>query len=156
MITPGSPRTAFSLVELILAIAVIAVAMLSMMSIFSGEARNAVMTRNRTAAIMLAQSLCEEIQGHSYGQPAPATWPVDAPRPASLEVWVEGKRQAMDFTQTLSFANGSCIGKGAGEPWDRATVTITWEEYDPVAKGGKREQKQMVAHTTVWRSCAVK
>lgn len=149
-------RKGFSLVEIILAIAVVAVALVSLVSVFGGNARHAVQTRNRTAAIMLAQSLAEEVQGHPYGQPAPGPWPIAAPRKQSIEVWVEGNRQAMDFTQTISFANGSCIGKGAGEPWDRATITVSWEEYDPMAKGGKHEQKQLVAQSTVWRSGAIK
>lgn len=149
-------RRGIGLTEVILAIAVVSVALIALISVFGSGARHAVQTRNRTAAIMLAQSLMEEIQGHPYGLPAPASWPVSAPGQESIEVWVEGKKQAMDFKRTVAFENGSAIGKGAGESWDQATITITWEEYDPTAKGGKHEEKQVVTRATVWRQCAIK
>lgn len=139
-----------------MAIATISVALISLVTIFGSGSRHAVMTRNRTAAILTAQSLMEEVTVHPYGAPAPKMWPVDSQDKFEYNVWVEGKKQEMVFTRSVKFTNGSAIGNGAGEPWDRATITVTWEEYDPAAKGGKQEQKQVVAEATVWRQGAFK
>lgn len=115
-------RLGFSLLEAILAVATISTALISLVTIFGSGSRRAIATRDRTAAILKGQSLMEEITAHPYGAPAPKMWPVDTQDTFEYNVRVEGKKREMVFTWSLTFANGSAIGKGAGEPWDRATT----------------------------------
>src|SRR5687768_13475476 len=141
-------RRGFSIMEIILALAVVAVAFMVVLSLFSSSARHAVQTRNRTMAMLLAQSLMEEVQGHTYGTAAPKAWPLDAPQTEAQTVYVDGRPQEMIFTRKMELENGSLVGKSA-ENFDRATIIIAWQEIETA--GGPPRPLEVKATSAVWR-----
>lgn len=164
-------RRGLSIMEAVLAFFLIAVALVTLYSTFAGSYRHSVMTRNRIAAGFLSTSFYEEVEAHPYGRPKPRSWPdpaIGPPKPTapakgwakegypsvqSLPTYVEDRVVDSYYHRQLSLANGSFIGKGAGENWDEITVTITWEEVgDGKNPGG---QKQLTSSRLVWRNNAV-
>lgn len=144
-----SSTSAMGMVELILAIALAGVATLVFLSVFGTSSKHAVQTRNRTVATMIAQSLMDEIEAHPYGEPAPKAW--DEADVAPVAVWVNGRPQEMRFHQSLTFENGSCIGKKAGED-DVVTVTLTWKEgVGNDQTSTPQDNKQLVVRVPVWK-----
>lgn len=144
-------RRGFSILELVLGLALLILALLVFFSVFSSSSQHAVQSRNRTVAIMLAHSVMDEIEAHPYGSTWPKSWksPVDRP----VVVWVEGNPQEMDFHKSITFSNGSCVGEGAGDS-DEATVAISWREGVGVAEPGvvdPKDNKVIKVRVPVWR-----
>lgn len=135
-------RRGMALTEMIMAIFIAAIAFYVFLTVFGAGARHAVQTRNRTAAIMLAQSLMDEIEAHPYGEPAPQSWANGVKEP--VVVWVNGRPQQMKFTQQLTFQNRSFLGEAAGNS-DLVTIRITWQE----AVG--KDIKDLEVRVPVWR-----
>lgn len=144
-------RKGISMAEVVLAICICFMAFMVFMSVFSSASRATIQSRDRTAAILLANTLMEEIDAHPYGSPPPQWWfsPVDHP----LNVWVEGRRVQMDFHKELKFKNQSCVGNATGDE-DEVTITISWRE----ASGDKQspvvnpdDNKVLQITYPVWR-----
>lgn len=130
--------------ESILAFFIMAVAFLVLFSVFSGGFRQAVQSRNRTVAIMYAQTLLEEIKAHPFGQPEPQSWKAPTARP--VDVVVEGRKQSYEFAQNISFNTKAFIGLDTRD-WDEITITLNWHE----GVGKNPEKKELVVKTAVWR-----
>lgn len=144
-------RRGLSLPEAILAICICFMAFMVFMSVFSSSSRSAIQSRNRTAAILLANSLMDEFEAHPFGSPAPKSWTDKVDRP--VRVWVQGRLTQMDFHKEIKFENGSFVGLSDGDQ-DMCTITISWRE----AAGDKQspvvdpdDNKSLVARYPVWR-----
>lgn len=149
----GGTRAGMSIVELVLALGVLAMAMVVFLTVFSSSGSQALQTRNRTAAILLANSLIDEIEAHPYGDKAPLSWATGVERPAT--VVVAGRDQQMEFYQELKFENGSFVGTGGtSQTRDLVTVTLTWKESaggDQTTNGRSDDNKELVVRVPVWR-----
>lgn len=161
------------IIEVVLAFMIIAVALVALYGTFMNSYKLSVMTRNQIAAHFLATSFFEEVEGHNYGDPAPAAWPVPTvgdppatpppppsnwegagwPGTQSLPVYVEGRIQASNYHRQLSLRNGSLVGKST-DNWDEVCLIITWKE------GGSETNptglKTLTAKRLVWRENAPK
>lgn len=121
-------RRGFTVVEVLVAAAILLVGCVVLISVFSGSLRRSEQSKNRTAAIVLAQSLLDEVQDHRFGRRPPKHWALDkfaAVNP--VDVWLDGKHENMTFHYRMKFANGSAIGQSAGDD-DVVTVIITWQD----------------------------
>ena len=143
-----------TLIEVVLAIFIFVVASLILFRAFTANKRFSLQTRDRTAAQLLMSNLMEEVKAHSFGRPAPKTWPPDQepgdgwnaagfPEVQTIPVYVEGKPQEMVFHRRLTF-EGSLVGKGK-KNYDTVYATISWK--DP----GSPELKTLEAILTVRR-----
>lgn len=137
-------RQGITLMETILAFFIMAVAFVVLFAVFSGGYRAAVQSRNRTVAILYAQSLLEEVRAHPYGQPAPPSWTAPVAHP--VDVIVEGRKQHYEFAQQVSYANSSFIGL-SDQDADEVTITLKWRE----GVGNNPTQKELAIKTAVWR-----
>ena len=137
--------------EIILALGVLAMAMMVFLTVFSNSGSQALQTRNRTAAILLANSLIDEVEAHPYGDKRPLSWAPGVKRPAT--VVVAGRDQQMEFFQDVKCENESFIGK-ANDTRDLVTITLTWKESaggDLTNKGRSDDNKELVVRVPVWR-----
>lgn len=145
-------RRGMSVVEIVLALGVLAMAMVVFLTVFSNSGSQALQTRNRTAAILLANSLIDEIEAHPYGDKRPLSWATGVKRPAT--VVVAGQDQQMEFHQQIDFENFSFIGGGSGETRDMVTIVLTWKESaggDQTSKGRADDNKELIVRVPVWR-----
>ena len=144
-------RAGINLVELIIAIAVVLMAFVVFMTVFSSSSRGSLQSRNRTAAILLANSLMDEIEAHPYGAPAPKSWTSAVDQP--VHVWVEGRNQIMDFHKKLTYQNGSFVGNVTGDQ-DLVTINISWREGIGDTQSGvvdPQDNKVLSVRSPVWR-----
>lgn len=139
--------------ESVLAIAILFMAFLVFMSVFSSSSRTQIQSRNRTAAILLANTLMDELEAHPYGAPAPKSWDtasIDQP----VHVWVEGRSVQMDFHKKIEFENKSFIDKNVNEEQDVATITISWRDASGAPQAGvvdPNDNKVLTVRYPVWR-----
>ena len=143
-----SLKRGFSLVEIMIALAVCAVALVAFLNVFAKNNDHALGSRNRSVAILLAQSLMDDIETHTYGAPEPRRWTQNEEKPVS--VWVSGREQQMLFHKTVAYENGSFVGQGAGES-DLVTVTITWREGFGDDQTTGNDNKELEVRVPVWR-----
>lgn len=144
-------RRGFGIAEALLAICICFMAFAVFMSVFSNASRASVQSRNRTAAILLANSLMDELEAHPYGEPRPQSWDTDVDRP--LHIWVEGNAVEMDFHKKIDFETNGAVG-GSDNPRDTATITISWhenmgEKQTPVVRPD--DNKSLVVRYPLWR-----
>jgi len=142
----------FAILEALLALAILAVAGVIFLQIFSSSTKHSVQTRNRTMAILLANSLMDEVEAHTYGEPPPRSWATGVVQPAT--VVIQGRPQLMEFHQELAYQNGSFVGGATGDT-DLVTVTITWKEGvgddQTTGQGRPQDNKLLVVQIPVWR-----
>ena len=144
-------RRGVSLIELSLAFFLVLIATMVFLTIFSTSSRQSMQSRNRTVAVILANTMMDEIEAHPFGAPQPPGWKVAVDNP--VQVWVEGKLQNMDFHKKLTYANSSFVGNVTGDT-DEVTITISWAEGvgDTQAGAvGPNDNKIMTVRTPVWR-----
>ncbi len=137
-------RHALGLIELVFAMGLMVTAIFTLISVFSSSSRHAVMSRNRTVAILLGHSYLDEFKSHAYGAPAPKHWLESRENPVT--VYVESRPQQMEFSKTLSYANGSFVGQSQGDS-DEVTLKIEWSE----GLGSRSGRKEMTVKVPVWR-----
>lgn len=146
-------RRGMGVMEATLAIAIIFMAFIVFMSVFSSASRSTIQSRDRTAAILLANSLMDELEAHPYGAKAPQSWSTDVDRP--VQVWVQGRPTQMDFHKKIEFENKSFIGESADKhDHDVATITISWREASGFPQPGvvrADDNKVLTARFPVWR-----
>lgn len=111
------------LVELLVACALMVTAVFTLITVFSRSSRYAVMSRNRTVAILVCHSTMDEIKAHKFGTPAPKSWsePIQP-----VTIYADGRPQAMDFKRTIT-AGDAFLGKAAGNAAE-VTIQIEWDE----------------------------
>lgn len=132
-------RRGFTIAEMLVALFVLFVAFAALWTVFSGSSSQAVKSRNHTVALLFAQSFLEEVRAHPYGTPEPRSWKQSHVRP--VKVRVEGREQALEFRQEISYANKSFIGQSDHDS-DEITLKLTWDEG---------EKKHLEVRTAVWR-----
>jgi prepilin-type N-terminal cleavage/methylation domain-containing protein len=147
----------FSLMEIVLSLAVTLVVLVAFLTVFSNSNKLAVASRNRSVAIVLAQGLMDDIEAHTYGNPEPVAWTL--PEESPVTVWVGHREQKMTFHRTLGYENGSFVGQGPGEH-DVVTITISWREEMGDRQTGAAlpsnptsgdDNKQLEVRVPVWR-----
>ena len=139
----------FSLIEIMIALAVSTVALVAFLTVFTKNNSHAVGSRNRTVAILMAQSLMDDMETHTYGQPAPRWW--EEENEAPVTVWVGGREQKMDFQKTITYENGSFIGDSSGNS-DLVTITIHWrEDFGNDQAAASSANKELLVRVPVWR-----
>jgi prepilin-type N-terminal cleavage/methylation domain-containing protein len=141
-------RQGFSLIEIMIALAIAGVALVSFLTIFANNNDHAIGSRNRTVAILLAEGLMDDIESHTYGNPEPIRWTQETEDPVT--VWVNGRDQRMEFSKSLTYDNGSFVGQGA-ESSDLVTITITWREGFGNDQVSGNDNKELVVQVPVWR-----
>ncbi len=123
-----SPKKAgFTIIEVIVTIAVLVVGILVIISSFSLNLRESAQSRQRLLADVVLENLVEEVLAHPYGEPPPASWTGGK---KSFEFIVEGRRQLTEVTQNVlqaSDGNGSYFGKSERDT-DRLTLSVEWQE----------------------------
>ncbi len=144
-------RRGFGIAEALLAICICFMAFAVFMSVFSSSNRASVQSRNRTAAILLANTLLDELEAHPYGQKRPQSWDTQVDQP--LRIWVEGNLVEMDFHKEIKFESKGAIGESE-DPKDMATITISWrenmgEKQAPVVRPD--DNKSLVVRYPLWR-----
>ena len=137
-------RRALGIIELIIAITLMVTAVFTLISVFTRGSRQAVVSRNRTVAILLCHSLMDELKAHPFGTPGPDRW--NEPRETPVTSYVEGRAQQMEFRKTLSYSNGSFLGKQTGDT-DEVTIKIEWDE----GVGKNSGHKELTIKVPVWR-----
>jgi hypothetical protein len=147
---PRRPR-GLTVMEAILAITILVMAFMVFMTVFSSSSRLTIQSRDRTAAIMLCNSLMDELEAHPWGAPAPKSWSLPVQQPVG--VWVEGRHTQMVFHAKVEFENGSAVGLVDGDQ-DVATITISWREGTGTKQPGvvvPDDNKVLTARYPVWR-----
>ena len=141
-------KRGFSLIEIMIAMAVAAVALVAFLTVFSTNNDHALGSRNRSVAIMLCQSLMDDIEAHTFGDPAPQRWGEAEEDPVS--VWVSGREQQMQFHKRIAYENGSFVGAGS-ESSDLVTITVTWREGFGDDQTSGDDNKELEVRVPVWR-----
>lgn len=143
-------KRGFSLVELVIAMALIVFGFFTFFSVFSTSSHHAKQTRNRAVANVLAQSYLEEFKAHTYGDPAPKSWEEAEDRPIRLVV--RGRVQDFKFHKTIAYKNGSFVGKSNADN-DVVKMVITWREQpgDRQTEADNDDNKQLEVEVPVWR-----
>lgn len=138
----------FSLIEIIIALAVAAIALTAFLTVFSKNNKHALGSRNRSVAIMLCQSMMDDIETHTYGAPEPRRWRQTLEKPVT--VWVNGRAQKVEFHKSVAYENGSFVGTST-ETNDVVTVTVTWREAFGQDQSSTADNKELVVRVPVWR-----
>ena len=141
----------FSLMEIIVSMAVSLVILVAFLGVFSNSNQAAVASRNRGVAIVLAQGMMDDIETHTYGNPAPLRWGETEETP--VMVWVGDRQQRAVFEKTVSYENGSFVGAASGAS-DVVTVTITWREGvgdRQTDSSLTNDNKKLEVRVPVWR-----
>lgn len=141
----------FTVIEILMALGMAAVGLLVILSVFSSSSAHALQSRNRSVAILMANSLMDDIESHTYGDPEPTAWTVEDEEPVT--VYVVGRQQHMRFHKQIRYENGSFVGQSAGNS-DVVTLTITWKEGpgdDQVQQAGSNDNKELEIRVPVWR-----
>lgn len=143
-------RSAFSVIEVVIALGLIVFGFFTFFSVFSTGSHHATQTRNRAVANLIAQSYLEEFKAHTYGDPAPEHWSESDEQP--LRLVVRGREQNLDFSKTITFANGSFVGESE-ENQDLVKIVITWKEVYGAkqTESGTNDNKMLEAEVPVWR-----
>lgn len=146
-----SGASGFSIMEIVIALAVTLVVLVSMVTVFTNSNKLAVASRHRSVAILMAQGLMDDIETHVYGKPAPAVWALTEETPVS--VWVGHREQKMTFHKQVAFQNGSFVGSGSGNS-DLVTITISWREGvgdNQTGSSAGGDNKELEVQVPVWR-----
>lgn len=140
----------FSLVEIMIAMVLMVFGFFTFFSVFSTGSHHAKQTRNRAVANVLAQSYLEEFEAHTYGASAPKNWEQSEDRP--IRLIVRGRMQDFKFHKTITYKNGSFVGK-SNENSDVVKMVITWREQpgDRQTEAGNDDNKQLEVEVPVWR-----
>ena len=142
----------FSVMEIIVALAVALIILVAFLTVFTNSNEVAVASRNRSIAILLAQGMMDDIDTHTFGNPAPQRWSVKAEHPVT--VWVGDREQKVVFEKTVTYENGSFVGQTSGRS-DVVTVVVTWREDvgDTQAdQATTSDNKKFEVKVPVWRS----
>lgn len=152
-------RRGFTIMEVLATIAVLILGILVLSTTFSMSLRQSSGTRERTYALLLVQSLLEEIRAHPYGAPAPQSWgSEDAPTEKQYLVILEGRPVDTRFQYSVTAAtdkggNGSFFDTGSTKVGDVLRVRVTWTEATGVGSSGTAQKLEVL--TNVWRQNAL-
>lgn len=144
----GRSRAGFTIIEVVVTMAVLVVGILVIVSSFSMNLRESTQSRERLMADVVLENLVEEVLAHSYGDGPSASW---ANGEKSFEFIVEGRAQQTRITQNVAQApdgNGSFFGKSEGDI-DRVTLSVEWQEASGV--GGSAQSRSLSVDLTVRR-----
>lgn len=145
---------AFSIVELVIALAVIVVGFFTFFSVFSTSSQHAIQTQNRAAANMLAQSYMDEFKEHIFGTPSPESWNQEIEEP--LRMVVKDRETNFVFHKKIEYKTGAFIGDSDGDT-DVVTLVVTWREAagsdqtTGAPTGHPEDNKMLKVEMPVWR-----
>lgn len=143
------PWQAFTIIEIVVTMAVLTVGILVILSSFSMNLRQSSQTREELQAHLFMENLVEEVLEHPYGSSAPASWNNFV---VSDLVVVEGKRVKSDFTRNVitdpDIGNGSYFGKSR-ESIDHVVLQINWSQAS--AQGNAAEERSLQVKLSVAR-----
>ncbi len=140
-------QRAFSMVEIIIAMAVVIMAFFVMIQVFSSNYKYSTMTRTRSIATVLCQSLMDEVESHPYGTPRPQSWAESDETPA--QIWIEGKPQDVTLHKKIEYSGG--LDGSKPEDTDLVTITVSWREGLGEDKKAQNGDHQLVVKVPVWR-----
>lgn len=139
----------FTLIEIIVSIAVLAVGLAVVLGSFSIDLRQSSQTRSEMTAQVVMESLIEETQAHHYGIPAPTTWNGTV---VSFPTVVEGRRVQNQFTTRVTVdpekGNSSSLGATQGSI-DTLLLQVEWDE--PAGPGARAEHRELKLSLSVAR-----
>lgn len=138
----GRRSRGLGIVELMIAMALMVTAVFTLITVFSRSSRYAVMSRNRTVAILVCHSTMDELKAHKFGTPAPKSWgePI-----APVTIYADGRPQAMEFKRTIKY--GDPFVKPSSIDADEVSITVEWDEGIGQGNG----HKTMTVKVPVWR-----
>jgi type II secretory pathway pseudopilin PulG len=156
-----------TIVEALVALSILFILSGIVYNSFTLSETQAIMTRNRMVALLIASTLGEELQAHPFGSPAPKHWPSDeafdgnwqagrdSPQMERVNSAIEGRPSPMWFHKQLEFQQGSFVNPASvNKPnldWDRATITITWQERGGESTGARSGQHELKVDMDLWR-----
>jgi hypothetical protein len=140
-------RRALALVEIIIALAVVIMAFFVLIQVFSSNYKYSTMSRTRSIAGVLAQSLMDEVESHPYGTPRPLSWAEGDETPA--QVWIEGRPQDVTMHKKIEYTGG--LDGTKPDDTDLVTITVSWREGLGEDKNAKNGDHQLVVKVPVWR-----
>lgn len=148
-------RRGFTVIEVLVTVAVLIVGVLVLSTTFSMSLRQSTSTRERTYALLLVQSLLEEIRAHPYGTPAPPTW---AGSEKEYLVVLEGRTVETRFQYSVTSSqdqggNGSFFDSNSSAVGDVLKIKVTWTEATGVGSSGNDQKLEV--YTNVWRQDAI-
>ena len=145
-----SRSRAFSVVEIVISMAIIVFGFLTFFSVFSTGSHHAKQTRNRAVANLLATSYLEEFKAHPFGEDAPKHWEEEEDRPIRLVVG--GREQQFKFKKVITYQNGSFVWQSNNNS-DVVKLVISWRELpgDKQTEAASDENKQLEVEVPVWR-----
>ncbi len=139
---PGRRARGLGIVELLVALALMVTTIFTLITVFSRSSRYAVMSRNRTVAILVCHSTMDELKAHRFGTPAPKSWS----EPISpVTIYADGRPQALVFKRTIT-PGDPFIGKAAGNA-DEVTIKVEWDE----GIGNDNGHKELSVKVPVYR-----
>jgi hypothetical protein len=142
-------RRGVNMIEILVALFVAIFALFTLTRVFSVNYKYSTMSRNRSAATILAHSLMDEVEAHPYGTATPPSWKVSDERP--IGVWIQGQPQDMLFHKKIEFGGGFDGSKPA-EMKDLVTITLTWREGVGVDEvSNSEDDHKLVVTVPVWR-----
>lgn len=133
----GRALRAFTIIEVLITIAVLVVGIMVIVSSFSMNLRQADQSRSHLLGALVLENLTEEVLAHPYGTAAPKEW---TDGNLDFELVVEGKPVQTKFVQNVTIAsdgNGSFFGQSRGdETTDRVRLEVRWTEASGVGSAG--------------------
>lgn len=127
-------RRAFSLIEVLIVVLVVSFGFLALMTVYMSNVRHSTQSRGRMLAILVVESLLNEIKDHPYGTPPPEEWgDRDTGKPAVevFQVIVQGRPVLTSFDKRIRIApegNGSFFDPSKKQGLDTVEVTVRWRE----------------------------
>ncbi len=127
--------TGFILTEVLIALVLVLIAFFVLYQSAQQSRRMTSMTRHRASAVLLADTLLEEIRAHRFGEPAPVGW--EGARRPPLEVWVGGQSRLVNLRHKVTCKTGTFVGRSQQGDFNRdeVTVSIDWDTAAPEPAG---------------------
>lgn len=146
--------SAFTIIEIIVTIAVLSIGILVITSSFSMNLRQSAQTREELLAAVVMESLVEEVLDHPFGAPAPNNWRSGK---VVFEEVVEGRSVQTEFEVEVEASakggNGSFFGhqndSEASPSSDVVTLQVRWQQ--PTGPGNSAQSKTLSADLKVVR-----
>lgn len=140
-------RRAFTLVEIIVSIAILVVAIGVLLGTFTMDLRQSTQTREALLAHLVMENLVEEVQAHHYGTPTPTTWTGTV---VSFPTVVEGRKVMNQFHSKVTvdpkLGNGSIFGQSS-DSLDVLLLEVSWSEA--TGQGASSQEKSLSMNLSV-------
>ncbi len=128
-------RLAFTLVEVILALAILVYAAFAFLTTYQKSISQEVQSQNRGLALRIARASLEEWKDHPFGSPPCSDWGFSDAKDKESE-WltapacslvVEGKQVSVNFHVKRLVQSGAIFG-ASKDDYDVVTTVVSWSE----------------------------